>query len=142
MVSRSKSSRTAEHRDWYIWRDGKAAGQPPNNWTSIFGDPHGSSIRRPNQYYYHMFYAEQPDLNWRNPAVKDAMFDASRWWYKRGVSGFRLDAVDTLFEDPDLHDNPVVPGTNAFGDPNQEKKYNEKLPEVQRCPARPAQSGG
>src|ERR1039457_3859172 len=77
--------------------------------------------------FHHFFYAEQPDLNWRNPAVKDAMFDVTRWWYKHGVSGFRLDAVDTLFEDPNLHDNPVRPGKNAFGDPFEENKYNTKL---------------
>src|SRR5579863_9510744 len=58
------------------------------------------------------------------------MFDVARWWYKRGVSGFRLDAVDTLFEDPNLHDNPVLPGKNALGDPIEENKYNSKLPEV------------
>jgi alpha-glucosidase len=126
----SKSSRTSEHRDWYIWRDGKAAGQPPNNWTSTFGGSAWKFDSTTNQYYYHYFYVEQPDLNWRNPAVKDAMFDVTRWWYKRGVSGFRLDAVDTLYEDPKLRDNPVLPGVNAFGDPNEEKKYNDKLPEV------------
>jgi len=126
----SKSSRTSEHRDWYIWRDGKGPGQPPNNWISIFGGSSWKLDPTTNQYYYHMFYAEQPDLNWRNPAVKDAMFDVTRWWYKRGVSGFRLDAVDTLFEDPNLHDNPIVPGKNAFGDNNEESKYNQKLPEV------------
>ena len=58
------------------------------------------------------------------------MFDVTRWWYKRGVSGFRLDAVDTLFEDPSLHDNPVLPGKSVLGDPNEENKYNDKLPEV------------
>lgn len=126
----SKSSRTSAHRDWYIWRDGKAAGQPPNNWTSTFGGSAWKFDSTTNQYYYHYFYVEQPDLNWRNPAVKDAMFDVTRWWYKRGVSGFRLDAVDTLYEDPKLRDNPVLPGVNAFGDPNEEKKYNDKLPEV------------
>lgn len=126
----SKSSRTSAHRDWYIWRDGKGPGQPPNNWTSTFGGSAWKFDPTTNQYYYHYFYAEQPDLNWRNPAVKDAMFDVTRWWYKRGVSGFRLDAVDTLFEDPNLHDNPVKPGKNAFGDSFQEKKYNTKLPEV------------
>jgi alpha-glucosidase len=84
-----------------------------------------------NQYYYHYFYAEQPDLNWRNPAVHDAMFDVTRWWYKRGVAGFRLDAVDTLFEDPNLRDNPIRhSGKTAFGDPFEENKYNTKLPEV------------
>jgi alpha-glucosidase len=126
----SKSSRTAEHRDWYIWRDGKGPGKPPNNWISDFGGSTWKFDPTTNQYYYHYFAAEQPDLNWRNPAVKDAMFDVTRWWFKRGVSGFRLDAVDTLYEDPNLHDNPVLPGKNAFGDPNEENKYNDKLPEV------------
>jgi alpha-glucosidase len=127
----SKSSRTAAHRDWYIWRAGKGPGQPPNNWTSTFGGPAWKLDPATNQYYYHYFYAEQPDLNWRNPAVKDAMFGVESWWYKRGVSGFRLDAVDTLFEDPNLKDNPILrPGTNAFGDPIEDKTYNTKLPEV------------
>ncbi len=126
----SRSSRTSEHRDWYIWRDGKGPGQPPNNWISAFGGPAWTFDPTTGQFYYHMFYAAQPDLNWRNPAVKDAMFDVTRWWYKRGVSGFRLDAVDTLFEDPSLHDNPILPGVNAFGDPKEENKYNSKLPEV------------
>ena len=126
----SKSSKKAAHRDWYIWRDGKGPGQPPNNWTSTFGGSAWKFDPTTGQYYYHYFYPEQPDLNWRNPAVKEAMFDVTRFWYKRGVSGFRLDAVDTLFEDPNLRDNPVKPGKNAFGDPFQEKKYNVKLPEV------------
>ena len=126
----SKSSRTSAHRDWYIWRDGKGPAQPPNNWMSTFGGSAWKFDPTTNQYYYHFFYAQQPDLNWRNPVVKDAMFDVTRWWYKRGVSGFRLDAVDTLFEDPNLHDNPVLPGKNAFGDPNEENTYNTKLPEV------------
>jgi alpha-glucosidase len=126
----SKSSKKSAHRDWYIWRDGKGPGQPPNNWTSTFGGSAWKFDPTTGQYYYHYFYPEQPDLNWRNPAVRDAMFDVTRFWYKRGVSGFRLDAVDTLFEDPNLRDNPVKPGKNAFGDPFQEKKYNVKLPEV------------
>jgi alpha-glucosidase len=127
----SKSSRTSVHRDWYIWRDGRGPGEPPNNWVSLFGGSAWKLDPATNQYYYHFFYAEQPDLNWRNPAVKDAMFDVTRWWYKRGVAGFRLDAVDTLFEDPNLHDNPILrPGKNAFGDPIEENQYNTKLPEV------------
>src|SRR5882724_9745177 len=126
----SKSSKGAEHRDWFMWRDGQGPGQPPNNWISTFGGSAWKLDPATNQYYYHYFYAEQPDLNWRNPAVKDAMFDVTRWWYKHGVSGFRLDAVDTLFEDPNLHDNPVLPGKNAFGDPIEENKYDTKLPEV------------
>ncbi len=127
----SRSSRTSSHRDWYVWRDGKGKGEPPNNWVSIFGGSAWKLDPATNQYYYHYFYAEQPDLNWRNPAVKEAMFDVERWWYKRGVAGFRLDAVDTLFEDPELHDNPILgPGTNHFGDPIEQDKYNTKLPEV------------
>ena len=126
----SKSSRNSKHRDWYIWRDGKGPGQPPNNWTSTFGGPAWKFDPTTNQWYYHYFYPEQPDLNWRNPAVREAMFDVTRWWYKRGVSGFRLDAVDTLFEDATLKDNPVRPGKSAYGDPLQEHKYNTNLPEI------------
>lgn len=126
----SRSSRNSKYRDWYIWRDGKGPGQPPNNWLSTFGHSAWTLDPKTGQYYYHYFYPEQPDLNWRNPAVKKAMFDVTRWWYKRGVSGFRLDAVDTLFEDPKLPDNPVLPGTNKFGDPNTNEIYNKKLPEL------------
>jgi len=126
----SKSSRTAAHRDWYIWRDGKGSSRPPNNWTSEFGGSAWKFDPATGQFYYHFFYAGQPDLNWRNSAVQDAMFDIPRWWYKRGVSGFRLDAVDTLFEDPNLADNPVQPGKNAYHDPNQDRIHNTKLPEV------------
>jgi alpha-glucosidase len=126
----SKSSRTSAHRDWYIWRDGKGPGKPPNNWTSVFGGSAWQFDPTTGQYYYHYFYPQQPDLNWRNPAVKKAMLDSVRFWYERGIAGFRLDAVDTLFEDPNLTDNPVLPGTNKFGDPNTLEKYNAKLPEV------------
>jgi alpha-glucosidase len=126
----SKSSRTSAHRDWYIWRDGKGPDQPPNNWLSTFGLSGWKFDPKSNQYYYHYFYPEQPDLNWRNPAVENAMLDVTRFWYKRGVSGFRLDAVDTLFEDPHLTDNPVLPGTDKYGRPNMREKYNKKLPEV------------
>jgi alpha-glucosidase len=126
----SRSSNTSEHRDWYIWRDGKGTGQPPNNWLSTFGLSAWMYDPQTRQFYYHYFYPEQPDLNWRNPAVEKAMLDVTRFWYKRGVAGFRLDAVDTLFEDPNLTDNPVLPGTDKFGRPNMEEKYNKKLPEV------------
>jgi len=126
----SKSSRTSAHRDWYIWRDGKGPGQPPNNWLSTFGLSAWKYDPTTKQYYYHYFYPEQPDLNWRNPEVEKAMFDVARFWYKRGVAGFRLDAVDSLFEDPNLTDNPVLPGNDKFGRPNMEEKYDKKLPEV------------
>jgi alpha-glucosidase len=126
----SESSRNNPKRDWYIWRDGKGPGVPPNNWNSLFGGSAWKFTPYTNQWYYHFFYAQQPDLNWRNPAVKNAMFDVTRWWYKRGIAGFRLDAVDTLYEDPALKDNPVLPGKNIYGDPNEINKYNDKLPEV------------
>ena len=126
----SESSRTSDKRDWYIWRDGKGPGQPPNNWLSTFGTPAWTFDPKTNQYYYHYFYPQQPDLNWRNPAVEKAMLDVTRFWYKRGVAGFRLDAVDTLYEDPNLTDNPVLPGTDRFGRPNMDEKYDKKLPEV------------
>jgi alpha-glucosidase len=126
----SRSSRKSAHRDWYVWHDGRGPGKPPNNWESTFGHSAWQFDRNTKQYYYHYFYIQQPDLNWRNPAVEKAMFDVTRWWYKRGVAGFRLDAVDTLYEDPDLRDNPILPGKNKYGDPNMDDKYNKKLPEV------------
>jgi alpha-glucosidase len=129
----SRSSRTAAKRDWYIWRDGKGDGKdngPPNNWISNFGGSAWQWDSNTTQYYYHYFYVQQPDLNWRNPAVVSAMYGTTEWWYKRGVAGFRLDAVDSLFEDPALRDNPVLPGTNEFGDPKVENKYTQALPEV------------
>jgi len=125
----SRSSKTSKYRDWYIWRDGKG-NQPPNNWQSEFGVPAWTFDKKTGQYYYNYFYPQQPDLNWRNPAVKDAMLDVTRFWYKRGVAGFRLDAVDTLFEDPNLTDNPPSPGKDKFGRPNFARIHNTKLPEV------------
>jgi alpha-glucosidase len=115
-----------------MWRDGKGPGQPPNNWLSTFGLSAWQYDSTTKQYYYHYFYPEQPDLNWRNPAVEKAMFDVTRFWYKRGVAGFRLDAVDSMFEDEKLRDNPVLPGTDKFGRPNMDEKYNKKLPEMHR----------
>ena len=125
----SRSSRTSVHRDWYIWRDGRRPGEPPNNWLSIFGGSAWKFDSLTGQYYYHRFYPQQPDLNWRNPAVENAMFDVTKWWYKRGVAGFRLDAVSNLFEDPALRDNPILPGS-TFGDPRMEDRFNDNLPEV------------
>lgn len=125
----SASSRTSAHRDWYIWRDGKGPDVPPNNWISSFGGSAWKFDPTTGQYYYHYFHSRQPDLNWRNPDVEKAMFEVTRFWYQRGVSGFRLDAVDLLFEDPGLHDNPILPGVDSQGDPNMQNKYNDNLPE-------------
>lgn len=100
----SKSSRANPYREWYVWRAGRADG-PPNDWESIFGGPAWTLDEATGQYYYHFFFAEQPDLNWRNPAVKAALFDVMRFWLDRGVDGFRLDAIGSLFEAEDLRDS-------------------------------------
>ncbi len=126
----SRSERNNPKRDWYIWRDGKAPGEPPNNWVSWFGHSAWTFDQTTGQYYYHYFYPQQPDLNWRNPEVRAAMYDVLRFWLKRGVSGFRVDAVSRLFEDLELRDEPVLEGINAYGDPNVQRKYTDNLPEV------------
>jgi alpha-glucosidase len=130
----SRSSRTNPKRDWYIWRDGKIGPDgkmgPPNNWQSWFGHSAWTLDPTTGQYYYHYFYPQQPDLNWRNPEVHQAMEDVLRFWMKRGISGFRIDAVSRLFEDPNLHDDPYLPGTNVYGDRNIEHKYTDNFPEV------------
>jgi alpha-glucosidase len=118
----SESSKTNPKRDWYVWKDGKGPGIPPNNWISDFGHSAWQFDPKTNQWYYHKFYIQQPDLNWDNPAVQKAMFDTCRFWMKRGVYGFRLDAIPTLFEDPQLRDEkPVLdangkPVIDAFGE--------------------------
>lgn len=99
----SRSSRDNPKRDWYVWREGRNGG-PPNNWASIFGGSAWTYDEQTGQYYYHAFLKEQPDLNWRNPEVKAAMWDAVRFWLDMGVDGFRLDALATIYEHPDLPD--------------------------------------
>ena len=127
----SRSSRTNPKRDWYIWRDGKPDVQPPNNWTSNFGGSAWVNDATTNQWYYHYFYPPQPNLNWRNPEVEKSMFDVTRWWYKRGIAGFRLDAVDVMFVDSQFRDNPVVDDQkNAFGDPVEREIYDKNQPEL------------
>jgi len=126
----SAKSKNNPYRDYYVWQDGKGEGQPPNNWTSTFGGPSWTFSQNTNQWYYHFFYPQQPDLNWRNPKVEKEMFDVTRFWYQRGVYGFRLDAVDTLFEDPNLTDNPPATGTDAYGMPKQLHSYDHRPAEV------------
>jgi alpha-glucosidase len=100
----SRSDRNHPKRDWYIWRDGKNGG-PPNNWCSPFGGSAWEYDKATDQYYYHFFLKEQPDLNWRNPEVKKAMWTAVRFWLDMGVDGYRLDAIGTIFEDPAMPDH-------------------------------------
>jgi alpha-glucosidase len=127
-------SRDSRYHDFYVWSPGKvdAAGhrQPPNNWVSLFGGSAWEFVPAVGQFYYHRFYRQQPDLNWRNPEVERAMFAAMRFWLDRGVAGFRLDAVTELFEDPQLRDAPALGGSNAQGDPNLSDIYTKNLPEV------------
>lgn len=105
----SRSSRTNPRRDWYIWRDPAPLGGPPNNWRSEFGGPAWTWDEATGQYYYHAFLASQPDLNWRNPHVVEAMLNVLRFWFDRGVDGFRVDAIHHLIEAQDLADNPANP---------------------------------
>jgi alpha-glucosidase len=127
-------SRNSPRHDFYVWSNGKSgpAGErlPPNNWVSLFGGSAWRYLPAVDQFYYHMFYRQQPDLNWRNPQVEQAMFAAMRFWLDRGVAGFRLDAITTLFEDPKLRDEPALGGNNAQGDPILSDMYTNNLPEV------------
>ncbi len=100
----SKSSRTNPKADWYVWVDA-----PPNNWQSCFDGEAWTYVPERDQYYYHYFMKQQPDLNWHNPEVKKAMWEAARFWLDLGVDGYRLDAIGTIFEDPGLtpHNVPL-----------------------------------
>lgn len=99
----SKSSKDNPKRDWYVWKKGNGK-KPPNNWYSTFGGSAWEYDAATDEYYYHFFFKEQPDLNWRNPKVKEAMWNEVRFWLDMGVDGFRLDAIGTIFEDPLMPD--------------------------------------
>ena len=142
----SASSRTNPKADWYVWNSGVKADSagvgayqkkyehdgmvPPNNWESLFGGSAWEWVPARKQFYYHKFYKQQPDLNWDNAAVEARCFQAMRFWLDRGVAGFRLDAIPTLFEDPQLRSEPETGGVNAQGDPNLQEIYTANLPKV------------
>ncbi|WP_298692082.1 alpha-amylase family glycosyl hydrolase [uncultured Sphingomonas sp.] len=105
----SRSSRSDPRRDWYIWRDPGPDGGPPNNWISDFGGSAWEWDAATGQYYLHAFLKEQPDLNWRNPALRAAMLDAMRFWFDRGVDGFRIDVLWHIVKAEGFPDNPVNP---------------------------------
>lgn len=105
----SRSSRDDPKRDWYIWRDPAPGGGPPNNWISDMGGPAWEYDPATGQYYLHTFLKEQADLNWRNPAVRTAMLDVMRFWFDRGVDGFRIDVLWHIIKAEGLPDNPVNP---------------------------------
>ncbi len=112
----SRSSRKSQKRDWYIWKNPKPDGSPPNNWISIFGGSAWTYSKKTKQYYLHTFFEEQPDLNWRNDEVRKAMFDVIRFWLKRGVDGFRTDALYHLMKDEQFRDDPPNPAFVAGRD--------------------------
>ena len=135
----SRSSRDNPYRDWYVWADGKGQtatdkGGPPNNWQSLFGHSAWEWDAKTRQYYYHKFYIQQPDLNWNNPQVHKAFEDVVGFWLKRGVGGFRFDAITTLYEDPSLADEGVVKDKygkviiNAYGDPQLDGSKTDNQP--------------
>src|SRR5581483_4730376 len=105
----ARASRDDPRRDWYLWHDPAPGGGPPNNWLSQFGGSAWEWDERTGQYYYHAFLRSQPDLNWRNPAVRGAMYDIMRFWLARGVDGFRVDVLWHLIKDDRYRDNPPNP---------------------------------
>jgi alpha-glucosidase len=128
----SKTSRNNLKRDWYIWRDPGPDWTAPNNWLSEFGGSAWEFDTNTKQYYYHTFLTAQPDLNWRNPAVRSAMHDVMRFWLRRGVDGFRVDAVWYLIKDDQFRDNPLNHAYCPGGLPRDAlvPLYTADLPEV------------
>lgn len=130
----SRSSRDNPKRDWYIWRDAKPDGSPPNNWGNAFGGRAWTWDEHTEQYYLHLFHKKQPDFNWRNPEVQEALHNVLHFWLKRGVDGFRMDVVGFLTKDEELRDNPWTADSDQ-GHPDdiwgrQEHKYDIYQPGV------------
>jgi alpha-glucosidase len=128
----SRSSRDNPKRDWYIWRDGKPGGRPPNNWLANFGGIAWTWDARTEQWYYHAFLSEQPDLNWRNPEVQQAMMDNLRFWLDKGVDGFRVDVMNHIIKAKDMPDNPRNPMWKEGDHPYRRliPQYSQDQPEV------------
>ncbi|HEY3783787.1 MAG TPA: alpha-amylase family glycosyl hydrolase [Steroidobacteraceae bacterium] len=133
----SRASRNNPKRDWYLWRDPAPGAGPPNNWLSQFGGSAWEWDALTGQYYYHAFLKEQPDLNWRNPEVRAALYEVLRFWLRRGVDGFRIDVLWQLIKDDHWRDNPSNPEYRP-GDPARNSQiplYNTDRPEVQEVVA-------
>ncbi|HEX3034966.1 MAG TPA: alpha-amylase family glycosyl hydrolase [Thermodesulfobacteriota bacterium] len=129
----SRSSRDNPKRDWYIWHDPTSDGGPPNNWLSTFGGSAWEWDEKTGQYYYHAFFKEQPDLNWRNPEVQEAMFNVMRFWLDKGVDGFRVDVLWHLMKDDQFRNNPPNPDYEPERDlpyHSQLQSFTTNLPEV------------
>ena len=106
----SKSSKTNAKRDWYIWADPKPDGSEPNNWESIFNGSTWEFDESTKQYYFHLFSKKQPDLNWENPDVRQAVFDMMNWWFEKGIDGFRVDAITHIKKNFEAGDLPIPDG--------------------------------
>jgi alpha-glucosidase len=133
----SRASRDNPKRDWYLWRDPKPDGSAPNNWLSEFGGSAWTLDETTGQYYYHAFLAQQPDLNWRNPDVREAIWEVMRFWLRKGVDGFRVDVIWHLIKDAQFRDNPPNPHYRE-GRPPHEKiltQYSTDQPEVHQVVA-------
>lgn len=102
----SREDKASEKRDWYIWKDGKSETEPPNNWESIFGGSAWEYEAKSDQYFLHVFSKRQPDLNWENEEVRQALFDTVNWWLAKGVDGFRIDAISHIKKRPGFPDMP------------------------------------
>ena len=129
----SRAARSSPRRNWYVWRDPAPGGGPPNNWRSEFGGSAWTLDSLTQQYYYHAYLPQQPDLNWREPAVQKAMHAVMRFWLDRGVDGFRVDAIHMLLEDESLEDNPSNPAWRRDMSPAREllRVHTADLPETQ-----------
>lgn len=106
----SKSSKASAKRDWYIWADPKPDGSEPNNWESIFNGSTWEFYESTKQYYFHLFSKKQPDLNWENPDVRQAVFDMMNWWFEKGIDGFRVDAITHIKKNFEAGDLPIPDG--------------------------------
>jgi alpha-glucosidase len=128
----SRASRDNPRRDWYLWRDPAADGGPPNNWLSEFGGSAWEYDAETGQYYYHAFLAQQPDLNWRNREVREAVYDVMRFWLRKGVDGFRVDVIWHLIKDAAFRDNPPNPNFREGRPPHERlmTQYSTDQPEV------------
>ena len=106
----SKSSKASAKRNWYIWADPKPDGSEPNNWESIFNGSTWEFDESTKQYYFHLFSKKQPDLNWENPDVRQAVFDMMNWWFEKGIDGFRVDAITHIKKNFEAGDLPIPDG--------------------------------
>ncbi|WP_322514608.1 alpha-amylase family glycosyl hydrolase [Rhodopseudomonas palustris] len=133
----SRASRDNPKRDWYLWRDPAPDGGPPTNWLSEFGGSGWTFDETTGQYYYHAFLAQQPDLNWRNQQVRAAIYDAMRFWLRKGVDGFRVDVIWHLIKDDQLRDNPPNPDFRPGMPPHAAllTEYSADRPETQEIVA-------